>query len=94
LGLAGNEESRWKWWVTAGLVVASECRRRRGEGEERRKKRKKTRCVREVREKKKKKKKTGACVECFDFILNLCIFLKSMRCQFMIRGQKNSTFLP
>jgi hypothetical protein len=40
-------------------------------------------CVCEVRE---KKKKTGTCVGYFDFILNLFIFLKRMRYQFMIRG--------
>ena len=63
-----------KWWVMAGSVVAGECCRRRGEGEE---------------EEEKKKKKPGACFGCFDFILNLCIFLKMMRYQFMIGGQKN-----
>jgi hypothetical protein len=31
---------------------------------------------------------------CFDFILNLCIFLKKLRCQLMSRGQKNPTFMP
>jgi hypothetical protein len=45
LGLAGNEESRRKWWVTAGSVVADECRHRRGEGEE--------------EQEQEKKKKTG-----------------------------------
>ena len=39
MGLVENEESRrkWfgqKWWVTAGSIVAGECRHRRGEGEE------------------------------------------------------------
>ena len=81
LGLAGNEESRRKWWVTAGSVVAGEVRKKK-------KKKKKTRCVREEREKKKKK----GCIGCYDFILNLCIFLKRMRCQFMIRGKKPHFF--
>jgi hypothetical protein len=54
LGLAGNKESRrrWfgrKWWVMAGSAVVEEVREK--------KKKKKTRGVREVREKKKKKKK-------------------------------------
>jgi hypothetical protein len=32
--------------------------------------------------------------ECFDFILNLCIFLKRLMCQLMSVGQKNPTFMP
>jgi hypothetical protein len=40
LGLAGNEESRLKWWVTTGSTVAREVR------EKKKKKKKKTRgCV-------------------------------------------------
>jgi hypothetical protein len=48
--------------------------------------------VREKKKKKKKKKKPRACVECFDFILNLYIFLKRMRRQFMIGGKKPHFF--
>jgi hypothetical protein len=29
-------------------------------------------------------------IGCFDFILDLCIFLKMVRCQFMSGGQKTS----
>jgi hypothetical protein len=34
LGLAGNEDCRWRWWVTAGSAGDDECQRQRGEGEE------------------------------------------------------------
>jgi hypothetical protein len=33
-------------------------------------------------------------IKYFDFILNLCIFLKILICQLIINEQKNSTFLP
>jgi hypothetical protein len=31
-------------------------------------------------------------IGCFDFILDLCIFLKMVRCQFMSGGQKTPPF--
>ena len=31
-------------------------------------------------------------IGCFDFILNLCIFLKMLRCQLMNGGQKTPSF--
>jgi hypothetical protein len=31
-------------------------------------------------------------IECFDFIFNLCIFLKLLRCQSLNGGQKNPSF--
>jgi hypothetical protein len=31
-------------------------------------------------------------IGCFDFILNLCVFLKRMRCQLVTGGQKTPPF--
>jgi hypothetical protein len=82
LGLAGNEESRWrrfgrKWWVMVGSAVVDECHCRRGEGEE---------------EEKKKKKKTRGVRGCFVLILVCVFFLEMMRCQLMSGGQKTLPF--
>jgi hypothetical protein len=33
-------------------------------------------------------------IGCFDFILDLCIFLKMVRCQFMSGGQKTPLLHP